>query len=101
MKKKVMIVNEGKVKAAFEKLQANPAAFGPVEEALNSMYTKLNLGLNQREKLVLMREIFAERGTQRAADDPVVPSSCTVSLLAYECTSCPNPIPPAYTVHTC
>ena len=101
MKKKVMIVNEGKVKAAFEKLQANPAAFGPVEEALNSMYTKLNLDLNQREKLALMREIFAELGTQRAADAPVVPSSCTVPLISYQCTSCSNPIPPSYTVHTC
>jgi hypothetical protein len=101
MKKKAISVNEGKVKAAFEKLQANPAAFGPVEKALNGMYTKLNLGLNRGEKLALTREIFADRGIQSASDDPPVPSSYTVPLLAYECTSCPHPIPPAYTVKTC
>jgi hypothetical protein len=93
MKSKAMTVNEGKVKAAFGKLQANPAAFGPVEKGLNSMYAKLNLDLNQREKLALMREIFAERGTQSAADAPISNSSSTVPLLAYECTSCPHPAP--------
>jgi hypothetical protein len=102
MNSKVTIVNKAKVMAAFEKLQANPAAFGPVEEALNSMYTKLNLGLNQREKLALMKEVFAERPIRSGDTDPVISnSSCTVSLLAYECTSCPHPIPPAHTVHTC
>jgi len=101
MESKNPAIDDSKLAAAFSKLQANPDTLRPVEEALNSMIKKRNLGLNQHETQALVKEIFTGHGARLGDPDPPSYSSCTVRLLAYECTSCPHPAPPAYTVKTC
>jgi len=101
MDSKKTAIDNSKLAAAFSKLQANPETLRPVEDALNSMITKLNLGLNQHETQALVKEIFTGQEARMGDTDPPSYSSCTVRLLAYECTSCPHPAPPAYTVKTC
>ena len=105
MESRIETVNSDKVTAALEKLQSNPGVFGPVEDALSSMLTRLNLDLNQQEAMALMQGLFG--GQDRlASDDPVIThSTCPVTLIAYACTSCnpnkpsqcstkPSPVPP-------
>jgi hypothetical protein len=101
MKGSEATVDQTKIEAAFNKLQANPEVLKPVENALNDFFAKLNLGLNKQEKLALLGGVFARQGGFSGAREQALVSGfaaqmpanehCTPKLIAYECSKCqPN-----------
>jgi len=104
MDRKKETIDQAKVAAAFTKLQINPEMIGPVKEAFAGLFTKIGIDLSPQEELALARQIFAsDSGVVRAGESDPVPlgKNCEthpVSLISYDCKSCP---PPTITSHVC
>ena len=84
-----MTVKNAKIEAAFAKLRTNPEALTSVVAALSDLFKKLNLDLNEQERLTFLKRVFAS--TEEAdvvAQGIPADLNCTVKVISYQCTGC-------------